>query len=164
MLVQVVRDRKGQLFSMNLDGSDAREFTGAGDGMPYGLSLSPDGRRVAYHLASPAGYQVWTCNSDGGDKKLVAARPECLYFAPAWSPDGEWLVFQDCRFGQDPGHDWSDVCVARPDGADLRSLTTGQSAWFGATYGPADNRGGGSNTPSWTRDGRIIVFAEAAGV
>jgi hypothetical protein len=43
LLVQVVRNRVGQIFSMNLDGTDAREFTRAGEGLPYGLSLSPDG-------------------------------------------------------------------------------------------------------------------------
>ena len=47
MLVQVVRNKVGQTFSMNLDGSDAREFTRAGEGLPYGVSLSPDKRRVA---------------------------------------------------------------------------------------------------------------------
>lgn len=47
ILVQVVRDQGGQIFSMNLDGTDAREFTRLGEGLPYGLSLSPDGERVA---------------------------------------------------------------------------------------------------------------------
>src|SRR3989442_1356251 len=56
MLVQVVRNKVGQIFSMNLDGTDAREFTRPDDGFPYGLSLSPAGRRVAYHLAGAAGY------------------------------------------------------------------------------------------------------------
>src|SRR5947199_201414 len=32
LLVQVVRDRIGQIYSMNLDGTDAREFTKAGEG------------------------------------------------------------------------------------------------------------------------------------
>ena len=50
LLVQVVRD-EGAIFSMNLDGSDARAFTQLGEGLPYGLSLRPDGQRVAYHLA-----------------------------------------------------------------------------------------------------------------
>src|SRR5437773_6483013 len=51
LLVQVVRDKVGQIFSMNLDGSNPRDFTRAGERLPYGLSLSPDGRRVAFHLA-----------------------------------------------------------------------------------------------------------------
>ncbi|HVY72235.1 MAG TPA: serine/threonine protein kinase, partial [Verrucomicrobiae bacterium] len=52
LLVQVVRDSGGQIYSMNLDGTDAREFTKPGDGFPYGMSASPDGKRVAFHLAT----------------------------------------------------------------------------------------------------------------
>jgi TolB protein len=117
LLVQVVRDKGGQIISMNLDGSDAREFTRLGEGLPYGLSLSPNGRRVAYHLASPQGYQVWTCNVDGSERALVAAHPDHLYFGPSWSPDGKWILFQDCLYKDDPGHDWCDLSLARADGS-----------------------------------------------
>jgi TolB protein len=156
LLVQVVRDAGGQIYSMNLDGSDAREFTRLGEGLPYGLSLSPDGRRVAYHLASPQGYQIWTSNTEGSERALVAAHRDHLYFGPNWSPDGQWLVFSDCDFRKDPGHDWCDLCVARPDGSELRLLTEGQAMWFAATYGNPQNRGGGSNLASWTRDREIL--------
>jgi Tol biopolymer transport system component len=157
MLVQVIRNKVAQTFNMNLDGTDAQEFTRAGDGMPYGLSLSPDGRRVAYHLASPSGYQIWTSDLDGGTRTLVAGHPDHLYFCPQWSPDGQWLAFQDCLHRQDPGHDWSDLCLSRPDGSEHRLLTEGQSLWFAATYGSPGNRGGGSNTPVWTHDGAILA-------
>lgn len=156
MLVQVVRKGVGQVFNMKLDGTDAREFTRAGEGLPYGFSLSPDGRRVAYHLASPTGYQVWTSDPEGGHRSLVAAHPDHLYFGPRWSPDGEWLAFEDCHFREDPGHDWADVCLARPDGSELRVLTQGQAMWFGATYGSPENRGGGSNLVAWTPEGAIL--------
>ncbi len=156
LLVQVVRDSGGQIFSMNFDGSDARAFTRLGEGLPYGLSLHADGQRVAYHLASPQGYQIWTSDIDGDNRVQVAAHPDYLYFGPAWSPDGSWLVFQACQFKDDPGHDWSDVCVARADGSEFRMLTKGQSMWFGATYGHPENRGGGSNLAGWTRDGQIL--------
>lgn len=156
VLVQVVRDQGGQIFNMNLDGSDAREFTHLGEGLPYGLSLSPDGNRVAYHLASPQGYQIWTCNTDGGERLRVAAHPDHLYFGPSWSPDGQWLLFQDCNFKTDPAHDWCDLCIARPDGSQLRLLTRGQAMWFAATYGDPQRRGGGSNLAGWTRDGQVL--------
>lgn len=156
LLVQVVRDQGGQIFSMNLDGSDAREFTRLGEGLPYGLSLSPDGRRVAYHLASPRGYEIWTSDINGGDRVFVAGHADHLYFGPSWSPDGQWLVFGDCHFRADPGHDWCDVCIARPDGSERRVLTKGQAMWFAATYGNPQNRGGGSNVAAWTRDGEIL--------
>ncbi|PYJ06602.1 MAG: serine/threonine protein kinase [Verrucomicrobia bacterium] len=156
MLVQVVRNKVGQIFSMNLDGSDAREFTRAQDGFPYGLSLSPDSQRVAYHLAAGLGYQIWTCDLNGGDRVRVAARPGHIYFGPMWSPDGQWLAYQDCEPARDPGHDWSDICVSRPDGSEQRQLTQGQAMWFGASYGNPENRGGGSNLVAWTRDGAIL--------
>ena len=163
MLVQVTRNRIGQIFNMRLDGSDAREFTRADEGLPYGTSLSPDGRRVAFHLASPMGYQIWTSDLEGRNRVQVAADAELLYFGPRWSPDGEWLAFQGCRFREDPGHDWSDVCVSRPDGTDWRLLTSGQSQWFAATYGRPGLRGGGSNMISWTRDGSILCSQRLPG-
>jgi TolB protein len=156
ILVQVVRDKVGQIFSMNLDGSDPREFTQAGEGLPYGLSLSPDGQRVAFHLASPRGYEIWTCGADGRDRVRVIGHPDHLYFGTSWSPDGRWILYQDCHFKTDPAHDWSDLCIGRPDGSEHRVLTSRQPQWFGATYGNAQNRGGGSNMPMWTRWGDIL--------
>src|SRR5213594_4064952 len=156
ILVQVVRNKVGQIFSMNLDGTEAREFTRAGEGLPYGLSLSPDGRCVAFHLASPRGYEIWTCDADGANRVRVVGHPDHLYFGTSWSPDGRWILYQDCHFNSDPGHDWSDICIGLPDGSEHRVLTSGQAQWFGATYGNPQNRGGGSNMVAWTRDGAIL--------
>ena len=156
ILVQVVRKQVGQIFSVRLDGTDAREFTQAGEGLPYGLSLSPDGRRVAFHLASPQGYQVWTSDIDGSKRVRVAAQPGHLYFGTSWSPDGRWILYVDCIPRDDPGHDWADVCIGRADGSEHRVLMSGQAMWFAATYGDPQTRGGGSNVPAWTRDGNIL--------
>ena len=158
LLVQVVsEDGVGQTYSMNVDGSDAHPVTHAGEGLPYGLTVSPDGRRLAFHLASPQGYQIWTSDVDGGHRTKVAAHEDYLYFGPSWSPDGQWLVYQGCRHHQDPGHDWSDLCLGRPDGSEHRFLTEGQVLWFGASYGPPEARGGGSDAPVWTPDGAILA-------
>lgn len=156
ILVQVVRGGAAQIYNMNLDGSDAREFTRPGDGFPYGLSLSPDGKTVAFHLATPAGYQIWTARTDGSQRTQVAARNGHLYFGPAWSPDGQFLAFEDCLYGQDPGHDWADICVSRADGSDFRQVTEGQAMWFCASYGSPQNRSAGSNLVAWTRDGALL--------
>ncbi|MEN9733757.1 MAG: hypothetical protein RLZ45_1752 [Verrucomicrobiota bacterium] len=157
LLVQVVRGKVGQVYNMNLDGSDARPFTQEGEGLPYGFSRSPDGNRIAFHLASPRGYEIWTSDPWGRDRIRVAGDPGHLYFGPQWSPDGKWLAYADCLPANDPGHDWCDVRVGRPDGQETRLLTKGQSMWFAATYGNDRHHGGGSNVVAWTRDGRILI-------
>ena len=157
LLVQVIRENGvGQVYLMSLDGTGAREFTRAGEGLPYGFSASPDGRRVAFHLASPAGYQVWTADPNGANRVRLAARAGHLYFGTSWSPDGRWVAYLDCLYGSDPGHDWADLCIGRADGAEHRVLTEGQPVWFGVTYGGPESRGGGSTIPVWTRDGSIL--------
>jgi Tol biopolymer transport system component len=156
ILVQVVRNMVGQIYSMHLDGTDAREFTKAAEGMPYGFSLSPDARRVACHIAGPAGYQVWTFDLEGKNRVLVAGKPGHLYFGTSWSPDGRWILYVDCQPGRYPGHDWADVCIGRADGKEHRVLTKGEPMWFAAAYGDPKTRGSGSNLPAWTRDGCIL--------
>ena len=156
LLVQVVKEGVGQIVSVKLDGSEVRDFTHPGEGLPYGLSLSPDGKRVAFHLAGPTGYQVWTSDLEGNNRIQVAAKQDHLYFGTSWSPDGQWILYVDCLYRQEPGHDWCDVCIGRPDGTEHRVLTRDAAMWFAATYGSVENHGNGSNLPEWTRDGRIL--------
>lgn len=165
ILVQIVKEKTGQIWNMNLDGTDKREFTRRGDGFPYGLALSPDETRVAFHTAgpSPHSYRIWTSDVDGSNRMLVAGHPEHLYFGPVWSPDGRWLAYQDCLFKQDPAHDWADLCVNRPDGSDHQELTRGQAQWFGAAYGNPQQRGSGTNMISWTRDGCVLFSRKLPG-
>ncbi len=93
---------------------------------------------------------------NGQNRQLIAAHPDHLYFGPQWSPDGKWIAYHDCQFRSDPGHDWSDLCINRSDGSEHRVLTQSQAQWFGATYGPPEAKGGGSNLPAWTPDGKLL--------
>jgi hypothetical protein len=156
LLMQVVKDGVGRVVSMKLDGSDPRDFTKAGEGLPYAFSLSPDGKRVAFHLAGGRGYEVMTCDVDGGNRVKLAGAAGHLYFGPCWSPTGDWVAYLDCQPGTDPAHDWGDVCIGRPDGSEHRVLTKDGAMWFGASYGPANAPEGGSNLLTWTHDGALL--------
>ncbi len=156
ILVQVVKNKVGQIVSMNLDGTGVRDFTKPGEGLPYGLSLSHDGQRVAFHLASPEGYQIWTSDLTGGNRRKIKGEPRHIFFGTSWSPDDQWVLYVDCLPGSDPGHDWCDVCLGNADGSEHRVLTCGMAMWFAATYGPPTAKGGGSNLPAWTADGNIL--------
>jgi len=165
ILVQVVTKGAAQFFSMDLDGTHRQEFTRSGEGFPYGLSLSPDGKRIAFHTSgpNPHSYRIFVTDLDGSNRVLVAGHPDHLYFGTSWSPDGEWILYQDCHYKEDPGHDWSDICIGKPDGSEHRVLTKGQSQWFAASYGNPQNRGSGSNVPQWTPDGSILYIRKLPG-
>jgi TolB protein len=153
LAVTVNKDGKQRLYTIDLDGRHAQPVS-APDEFVYGVSLSPDGRQFAYH----ANYRIATINADGTNRQEVNGAKGKLMFGTTFSPDGEWVLYQICTPKTDPAHDWSDLWIGRPDGSANRALTTGNAAWFGATYGAPSNPGGGSNMPQWTRHG--ILFAE----
>lgn len=164
LIVQVIADDgRASLYMMDLDGDQAQQITHPEEGFPYGVSLSPNGKRIALHIAGSPSYRVFTCNVDGSDKVLVAGHPDHLYFGTSWSPDGNWILYQDCHYKTDPGHDGSDICIGRPDGSENRTLTTGQSQWFAAAYGNVKRHGDGSNMPQWCPDGRILYTRKLPG-
>ena len=171
LLAAAIVEGERRLFICNIDGSDKRALSEPGWGFIYGEGLSPDGERISFHITGgkranarelstfrPGPYAINVMNTDGANRVLVAGKPGHLYFAPVWSPDGEWLAYVDCHSNEDPAHFGADICIGRPDGSEHRELTEGQSNWFGTSYGSKDNRGGGSNGTCWSPDGTRLLY------
>ncbi|MCE5307322.1 MAG: hypothetical protein LLG20_06745 [Acidobacteriales bacterium] len=154
MLVGVNFGGREQLFGMDLDGTRGHAITKP-DEYVYGVSVSPDGARIAFH----ADYNIHTARIDGSNRVAVAGRKGYIYFGTSWSPDSRWVLFQVCEPKTDPGHDWSDIWISRPDGSMNRQLTQGESAWFASSFGRPDNPGDGSIMPRWAPDGSGILYA-----
>ena len=167
-------DGEQRVMIMNLDGTDQVEVTRKGDGFAYCVTLSPDAKRLAFHITGKKPYRIMVTDLDGSNRVVVAEHPEHLYFGPMWSPDGAWLLYQDChvlngrREVVDPGHDWSDLCIGRPDGPngpEHRVVTTGQGCWFAASYGNPkipETVSSGSNLPVWSPDGATVTWIRRA--
>ena len=52
----------------------------------------PDGKRIAYQ----ENYRVWLADADGACRQMIdTGHP--FNFAPAWSPDGAWLLYGSHR-------------------------------------------------------------------
>lgn len=172
LVTNPIIDGKQRIWTINLDGSDPREITAADEGFVYCVQISPDGRRFAYHSTMLEGrdsYCIFVSDLDGGNRVEVAGAQGHLYFGPMWSPDGQWLIYQDCHYPDDPGHDWADLCLGRPDmgspdgldGAMHRKVTTGQRQWFATSYGNPESRGSGSNIAQWTPNGNRVTYTRA---
>lgn len=152
--VSVLREKE-QLYVMNLDGTGQVPITQPTE-YTYGTSLSPDGERLAFH----SNYQIYTARVDGsGRTKVAGGAKGLLYFSTSWSPDGEWLVYMVCDTKAEPGHDWCDIWIGRPDGTENRALTQGGAALFDAAHGARGNGAGGSNLPKWAPDGAGILYS-----
>jgi hypothetical protein len=174
-LLTALIDGENRVFLSNRDGSEKTEITTEGEGFVYGIHLSPDQKRISYHITGtkkakarrthsfrPGPYAINVIGIDRANRVLVAGQPGHLYFDPVWSPDGEWLAYLDCLAEADPAHFAADLCIGRPDGTEHRVVTEGQSHWFGSSYGSEGNRGGGSNTTQWSPDGRTLLYTRLA--
>jgi len=161
MVVGPIIDADSCIYTMNLDGTEQVALTKPGDGFHYGVQLSPDSTRLATHVTNPSPYRIHTLDLDGSHRIVVAHDPDHLYFGPVWSPDGEWLLFEDCHYREDPGHDWADLCIARPDGSELRLITAGCHHWFAAAHGTPARHSSGSNCSQWSPDGSAVLYTRA---
>jgi TolB protein len=148
-----------QVYNTDLDGRRHDTYY-TNYGYAYGASLSPNGRQVSFHITGVPGkqsYEIYVLTLGSQTCTLIAGNPSWLYFAPTWSPDGQWLLYQRCAYREDPGHDRSDLCLSRADGTEHRLLTTGQAHWFAAAMGTPERHSSGSNGPAWSPDGRQIA-------
>lgn len=131
-----------EVFSMNRDGTDLRQHTRCRTVCTY-PSLSPDGSRIAYRkIVDTPGFawdltsisrnsEVFVANADGSDE-INLSNNAAFDGWPAWSPEGDRLVFASNRTGPaNVGH----LYIVNADGSGLRQITHGgwshvQPAWF----------------------------------
>ena len=156
-----------EIWVVNADGSGPRQVTRSGT-FKGGPSWSPDGTRMAFILVRNPGSptnprpQIGIVNADGtGERVLtregrvnVRREPDGAVTvletaddanAPAWSPVDDRIAFWsgiETRYGQ--------VWTIRSDGTESRQLTED----------PAHRN---SDDPSWSPDGKQILFSTGRG-
>ncbi|MBI3409415.1 MAG: PD40 domain-containing protein [Planctomycetes bacterium] len=128
------------LWTMNVDGSDAKPVIAKFTTPHFDGAWSPDSQRIVFvwdRLEGTDGkLQIDVVNADGtGQKNLLphAAFDE----APRWSPDGKSIAFASTR-GKN-----QDIWIMDAEGKNLKRLTSD----------PAPD-----NAPAWSPDGKQIAF------
>jgi tricorn protease len=106
-------DKKGRLFVLDLDSGRDRlidESPYAGDAPRDGLAWSADGRHLAFARPDSTARRsqiIVVELASGRRATLTSDRYES--YAPAFSPDGQWLYFlSDRNFQPTPGSPWGD--------------------------------------------------------
>lgn len=162
------RDGLGQsnLYRVKVDGTDLQRLTDH-VGVSDAAVFSPTNPNLIAFVSSRNGEKdwgtvnIWTLNIATGALKNVTgalkfdpSKPHS-YFRPSWSPDGKWLALSS-----DTGSDWrghnlpvgwertqeSSIYLIRPDGSGWKKI--------------ASNPGFDEGSPSWSPDGKHVVFYE----
>jgi Tol biopolymer transport system component len=128
---------------VGLDGTVLAQVPGLPFGKEY-LTLSPDGRTIAFSANHAGGISIATAGLDGSHLRWLTD----VWGAemPSWSPDGSRIAFA-AESSNRPGHVPWHIYLMNADGSDLRELT----------HGP-----GFDEWPTWAPDGSTIAYSEVA--
>jgi TolB protein len=147
---------KFDIFTVNRDGTDMRRLTNYDVYTAEGV-LSPDGKTIVFTSLKDGDLEIYTMNVDGSNVKRLTSTPG-YDGGPWWSPDGTKIVYRahhpkdttELRQYRDLlGQGFIrpskvELFVMNADGSDNRQIT---------------NLGGANFGPSWTPDGKRIIFS-----
>ncbi|WP_245250170.1 TolB family protein [Methanolobus bombayensis] len=160
---------------MNSDGSDGVKLTETADSR--NPSVSQDGSRIVYASRESGNYDIWTMSTNGKDRERLTDA-EGDESSPAWSPDGNTIVYSAMgdiftigvnaiRPVQLTGDTYNNIEPSySPDGNsivyssnvggdyDLWILSADGSSHMKLTSDFADER-----APEWSPDGSKIAYA-----
>ncbi|MEO1242856.1 MAG: hypothetical protein AAFX54_13200 [Pseudomonadota bacterium] len=143
------------IWVMNADGSAPRALVELPGWDTY-PSFSPDDKSLLWRRVLPDGgasssgrnSEIFIADADGGNMRNISSHPAFDGY-PAFSPDGDWVLFASNRDGDDVRAAFA-LFVMRPDGANIVRLTD-------PPEGAEDVR------PAWGADGRTIIFNRDVG-
>jgi Tol biopolymer transport system component len=122
--------------------------------VPDASSFSPTGDRMVYMLTNFAGAirngTLMVANADGSDRRAIYAGPLTQDMTgPAWSPRGDAIAFGSGGFFQRAQAQPAWLMTVGIDGAGLSPLTKDSA---------------NAGMPSWSPDGKKVVFRRATGL
>lgn len=143
-------------YTVGRDGTGLRRLTNFGVYTAEGV-LSPDGKRIVFTSLKDGDLDIYTMNVDGSDVRRLTNLPG-YDGGPWWSPDGTQIAYRayhptdSAELG-----DYRDLLrqrVVRPSRMELWVMNAD-----GSNQRQITRLGGANFGPSWTPDGKRIVFS-----
>ncbi|GJG86157.1 hypothetical protein tb265_13380 [Gemmatimonadetes bacterium T265] len=144
------------IYTAARDGADVRRLTNYGTYTAEAV-VSPDGRRVVFTSLKDGDLDIYTMNVDGTDVRQLT---HTLGYdgGPWWSPDGTRIVYRAWH-----PTDSADVAQYRALLADRLVKPNRMELWVMNADGSGQRQithlGGANFGPSWTADGRRLIFS-----
>ena len=147
---------KYDIYTATRDGRDVRRLTNYGTYTAEGV-VSPDGRRIVFTSRKDGDLDIYTMNVDGSNVRRLTTTPG-YDGGPWWSPDGTRIVYRAWHPADSAGlADYRALLaedLVRPSRMELWTMNAD-----GSDQRQITRLGGANFGPSWTPDGRRIIFS-----
>jgi TolB protein len=143
------RNGPADVFRVRTDGTGLERLTDDESFDDQG-AISPDGRRLAFVSSRSGQADIWILELATGALRNLTNHP-AGDFRPSWSLDGQRIAFSSDRDSKKPMFSFAvlhstEIYVVGIDGSGLQRLTF---------------RGAVAGSPSWSSDGKRLVYYEA---
>lgn len=133
---KVVFVRYGEIYIMNIDGTEAKRLTYEPNFLDWNPCFTTDGNKIVFTSNRDGDHEIYIMNVDGSEQtRLTNNMSDDLY--PCISPDGDKVVFTSNRDGN------YEIYIMNIDGSNQIRLTN-NSYWDGQ--------------PCFSPDGKKIAF------
>ncbi len=132
------------IWSMEADGSNQRSLTQTSGRSEVSPRWAPGNDWIVFSAANSTESKLERMRSDGSERQTLSAPQVGYYFRPSWSPDGSRIAFSGALSGTTARR----IFVMNADGTNVVPVVQ---------TGPDDTY------PSWSRNGRWILFTRTTG-
>jgi len=111
------------VYHMDLETKEVKRITGRGGSCRP--DWSPDGKTIAYITDRSDNIgDIWLMDAEGHNQRRLTTTSELSDYYPAYSPDGNWIVYAASPDGKEGN--W-DLCIISADGSKRVRLTSDES-------------------------------------